>query len=614
MGWLTKSRLRGKTAETVPFPAPLGGMNTVDPIAEMKAIYAIYLYNLIPCEYGLRARLGFQEWCTGLTGGVDNGVRSTIPYQGSRKNGSADKVFNMTAAGIWDCTNSSQSPSEVLAFPSAAGDSGFGISHAFSTPAGHVLEYCDEVNGLYQYTELTNTWAAAATGVAALWQTSTFVAAGTRVQNVGNVYVAATPGTTAANGNGPTTMGAGIADGSTGLTWNYVGAAVANVIGPSIADQNNGLYTGNAQLTATFVFVTVWGSRLWFVERDSSRAWYLPVNQVTGVATSFDFGVKMRKGGFLVGLYGWSYDGGSGMQMQLVGISSAGDIVIYVGTDPSSAASFALKGAWDCGGVPYGRRIAVESGGEVFVLSLLGALPLSKLITGSSIFDRAQYATKNIHNLFNLLAQTFKTLPGWSIHIHPQDNALLIVIPQPAGYPNLQLAMSFSTQGWGQYRNLPILSAGVLNGQFYFGTADGRVCVNQGYVDNVQLANPAGYVPVAWSLLHAFVTGGNMRQKLINMLRPVVLSGVNAPGLQAVAKFDYDTSEPLDTSSVGGNAGWDVAQWDVAQWTSDYTPQQTFIGAAGMGRAVSVAVRGQAVSRTIYVSTDAMGEQGTELG
>ena len=40
------------------------------------------------------------------------------------------------------------------------GHAGRGIHHAFVTPGGHFLVYCDEENGLCVYTEATDTWAA----------------------------------------------------------------------------------------------------------------------------------------------------------------------------------------------------------------------------------------------------------------------------------------------------------------------------------------------------------------------------------------------------------------------------------------------------------------------
>lgn len=666
-----------KTAETFTFPAPMVGIDSISPAMAMKPDAAIYLHNLVPDALGLRVRGGTQEVSIGLTGGIDNSVRTLIGYGGGSKNGAGGKLFAVTSTGIYDCTSPPVAtalaagnasplplatlnvlttlgfpaagtvyvqtdvgfqavtyagltgasftgcaggtgviaignpvvkslPVQLIAFPQIAGDAGYGIWHAFSAPGGRYLVYCDEVNGAYLYTEATASWAAMTAGVAAFWALNIVVFVGTRVVNGGNIYTCTVGGITALAGGGPTgtTPGLPIVDNT--ATWNYVGPSVAGVIGPSVKDQNNGL-TG---FPTNFVFITSWGSRPWFVERDTSRAWYLPLNAIAGEANSVDFGVKMPHGGPLTGIYGWSYDGGSGMTTMLVGINGNGDVIIYGGSDPASASTFKLVGNWFVGGIPYGRRIAVEFGGELLVLSLNGIVQMSKLITGSSIFDRGTYATQRVINYFSGLIQQWKGLPGWSVHIHPTDNALLITIPQPAGYAPLQLVMAFATKGWSDYRDIPMLSGTVWNGQFFFGTADGRVLVNAGYADEMKLSNPNVATPIKYSFLHAYQTAGTDDQKLVQMARLSIISGTSSPVLQATALFDYDVAEPADTSGIGGTDGWDVAQWDVGLWDGTAAQFQVVLGLVGMGRAVAVAVRGQTVTKTTYLGMSLTYEPG----
>jgi hypothetical protein len=592
------------TIQSAHMPAPLGGINTVDAGSAMPATDCVYQYNLIADSLGLSSRLGWKEWVTGLGGEV----RTTLPFSGSHQNGSTDKLFAVTATGIWDCSASTTSPSHVVTFGTTSGSAGYGVSTVMVTPGGHFLLYCDEENGLYIYTENTSTWAAAVLGTTVLWSLTTSYSVGDRVQNGSNVYVVTVAGTSASSG-GPTGTGTGIVDGT--VTWNYVSAVTANAIGPSLADQRAG-YTGSP---AKFVAVTVWKNRVWLVEKDSTRAWYLGINSIYGTATSFDFGSKMRSGGPLVGLYNWSYDGGSGLDTLLVGVSTAGDVVIYQGTDPSTASTFGLKGAWSVGAVPAGRRIATDYGGDILILSSLGVMPLSKLIIGNPVVDRTQYATAKVSNLFGRLASERKLLPGWALHIHPTDNALIITVPTQTGQPTEQLVMSFATRGWGKYRDLPIFSAGVWNGALYFGTTDGRVCVNDGGVDGVLLSNPDSYTPIAWSVLSAFNALGSAKQKRLHMLRPTILAATNSPVVKVSPRFNFDTSEPSPIAGTGrvANGTWDNALWDSAVWAGDQTPSAPMIGAAGMGRELAVLVQGVSTSRTTFVGVDVFFDVGGDL-
>jgi hypothetical protein len=657
--------MQAPTLQKIHFPAPTGGINSVDPASELPDTDAVYIYNMVRAQLGLRSRTGYQEWAIGLQGGADNTVRTMLPYSGSAQNQTNDKLFATTAKGIWDVTLKSvvawqiltiyvvgqqvsnvgnvyvctiggtslggptgtgngivdgtvtwnfvgPATTQVVVFPVTTDPSGYGQSTVLSVPGGgRFMVYVDEVNGPYVYSEASKTWTAIPSGVTALWQTNLFVVVGTRVQNGGNTYVATTGGTTNGSGSGPTGIGPGITDGSTVVWTGSAGApAAGTAIGPSVADQNNGLYLGvnGGGLAAAFASVVVWKSRLFFVEKGSTRAWFMPIGAVYGTATAQDFGFKMLKGGPLVNLYNWSFDGGSGPDARLVAISSAGDIEVWQGTDPNSASTFGIVGTWNVGGVPYGRRIAVEYGGDVLVASMLGLIPLSKLIIGNPVLDRTVYDTYKISNIFNQLAVTFQTQLGWAIVPHPTDNCILVNVPQPLGWSPLQFAMAFSTRAWSTYRDLPIVSAATWNGLLYIGTADGRVCVCQGPVDNVTITNPsANQKPIQWSVLTCFKGADRPTKKIPRQIRPSLLSAVPNPVIQAVAKLDFDTTEPVDTSSsgVGGAGTWDHGIWDKSLWGSDLTPANPTIGAWGMAQvAVAIAIRGQALSYTTLVGAD----------
>lgn len=586
------------TSESVHVPAPVGGLNTVDPASAMPATDAPYLWNCTSAELGLRSRLGWREHATGLGGAVP----TMLAFTGSRKNGSSDRVFAVTAQGIWDVSSSTTSPTRLITFGTQTGEAGYGVSHVVSTPGGRFLVYCDEENGAFVYSESTGLWTQVVFGVTQLWTSSTLYLVGNQVVNGANVYVCTQAGTSGSTG--PTGTGTAIVDG--GAKWDYVSAASSGAIGPSLADQNAG-FTGNP---GNFVACTVWKSRLWFVERDSTRAWYMGVNSLYGTATSFDFGLKMRAGGPLANLYNWSYDGGSGLDTLLVGVSTAGDLVIYQGTDPSSANTFGLKGAWYVAGVPYGRRVATEHGGDVLVLSRVGLVALSKLVSGKTLTPD-QFETYKVSNLFNLLAAQYGSLQGWQVGLHPEDNALVILVPQASGLPSLPLVMSMATHGWGRYRDIPMLSMAPYAGLLYFGTADGRVCINTGYVDGVSLANPNASAPISCSVLFAYNNLGNARQKRVHALRPSFISA--SPSLPVTAKvlWDYDLNEPAAPSAGPAASGtWGNARWDFDVWGGDTFAYEPFLGATGMGRAAAIAVRWLASSRTSLVGVDVLFSQG----
>ena len=147
-----------------------------------------------------------------------------------------------------------------------------------------------------------------------------------------------------------------------------------------------GSFSGGSIDVGLLNYVMIWKQRVWFVERESANAWYLPVNSFSGVATDFNFGGQFRFGGALVSLHNWTLDGGVCIDDYLVAISSAGDVAIFQGTDPADA-GFGVVGSWYVGQLPVGNRVGTEFAGEMYILSVQGLLPLSGLLNGSAASD-----------------------------------------------------------------------------------------------------------------------------------------------------------------------------------------------------------------------------------
>lgn len=590
--YLARHGHQGGAAQDIHLPAPTGGLNTLDAGSAMPLSDCTAIYNAIPAELGLRTRLGYRETLTGLTGATDNQVRSLFYYHGSAKSGSADRLFAVTSAGIFDVTSSGQmytgaTPSAWLAsfdyapgdlalsgtavyetqstgtsglvapsgtddfvdggvtwsylgeflpasvtFATQTGDAGRGVFHAFTTTGGHFLAYTDEENGYHLYTESTDTWAAV----------------------------------TAVTGVDETTL----------------------------------------------VFVASWKHRLFFAKRDTAEAWYLDLASIQGAATklNLEFAAKPRHGGDLVGIYNWTLDGGAGIDDHLVFVFRGGDIAIYQGTDPGLASTFALKGVWYAGAIPKGRHVVTSFGGDLLILTKNGIRPLSVLVNGGPE-GSGQYVTKKISNLFNMLMLSKASLHGWSMHIHPEDNALVVTHPTTDGQNTEQLVMSLANGAWSRYRDLPIYSATAGGGKLYFADVNGRVHVNDGYVDGITLADPNTFSAIQWSVTTAFSNFGTPRKKQVHIVRPLMLSDGGTPSMATNARYDFDFSEPSAPDADLVEAGeWDGAVWDVDIWGGGYSATLPPRGATGLGTYVAVAVRGTATARTVLVGIDVSYEAG----
>jgi hypothetical protein len=255
--------------------------------------------------------------------------------------------------------------------------------------------------------------------------------------------------------------------------------------------------------------------------------------------------------------------------------------------------------------VPAGRRLCTDFGGDLLLMSSTGIQSLGKLTTGGVAYS-TQYETGKIANLFNQLQASTSTLRGWSMRLHPQDAALMVLVPVAANQPTQQLVMSLSTKGWHQYRDMPMgVCAEPWGGSLYFGTEDGRVCVNDGYVDGVLLADPNSYATINWSLLTGFSNLGVPNQKRVQIIRPTILSqgGSIAHEAQARYRWSLDEIAAVSASPASGSA-WDSALWDQTVWGGAYQAQQRVFGASGVGPEVAIAIRGAASSRMTLTGID----------
>ena len=395
----------------------------------------------------------------------------------------------------------------------------------------------------------------------------------------------------------------------TGAVWTKV---VRNDVNPGVGE------IGGAD-PSTFVAVLPWKSRLWFVARDTQRAWYTGVNALFGAVTSFNFGSRFKAGGDLRCLSSWTMDGGSGPDDRIVALSGGGDVVIYAGTDPSQATTFGIVGVWFVGAVPQGRRLTTDIGGDVLIMSTTGLLPLSKLVIGNPMVDRTQYATYKIQNVFGQYLSETTNQRGWALRVHPLDSVLMVLSPAVSSGAQGMLVMSLTTRAWSQYRGMPIGICGeAWNGSFYFGSGDGsgRVFVNDGDLDGVTIADPNTFSPIDCSLLTSFQNAGSPALKRIHQITVRTISRTGSIPLNAEARFGFDYSEaaaPIGTGPFTPGT-WNNALWGpgagAGTWGGAYAPQRYVFGGAGIGAEAAVAVRFKTTSRTVLVGIDVAYESG----
>lgn len=261
-------------------PAPTGGLVSNRNLAVSRGPDmppgAAVLENWFPTSTGIMARRGSKRWATM----ADSPILSLFTYI----SGNQKQLFAADDSGIYDIT-SVPSPytwllatdvSEQAISPDVPGEVGFGEE---SMPGGHI--YPGTTSGD--------------------WVVVQFGTAG------GNFLVGV-------NGTDPAFLYDGTTFGATSITFP----------------------AGSGLTTADLSYVWVYKNRLFFIQKESLDAWYLPVDSIGGELTKWPMGGVFPRGGVLLWGQAWSLDSGGagGLSEQCVFTTTEGEVAAYQGLSP----------------------------------------------------------------------------------------------------------------------------------------------------------------------------------------------------------------------------------------------------------------------------------------
>jgi hypothetical protein len=202
---------------------------------------------------------------------------------------------------------------------------------------------------------------------------------------------------------------------------------------------------------------------------------------------------------------------------------------------------------------------------------------------------------------------------GWSLAHHPTTNTLIVNTPES---DTGQLLMSYVNRSWTRWESLDIVSMAVWNGQLYFGDRAGRVCISEGFVDNVGLAgDTTNSKTVDCRVLSGFSNLGSNGKKLVTLAAPSFITRGVTPAYEAFIRFDFDIREPTGAVTADPPSTdvliWDTGSWDVNLWGSGQGVgyRRTF-GTRGQGTFIAAGVHFQAQDYCVLTHMDIFYEEG----
>lgn len=338
-----------------------------------------------------------------------------------------------------------------------------------------------------------------------------------------------------------------------------------------------------AVTTTTLRNPAVWKNRLWFVQTNTTSAWYLPVQSIGGAAVQFDISSQLTRGGYLQVIMTFSLASANAFDDYIGFLSSEGELIVYQGTDPSSADTFAMIGRYNCGR-PIGRRCWFKYGSDAVIICTDGLVSVTKLIS-VGIQQPEDAVSYKIQRLINDDVQMYKGNFGWEGVVYPLGNKVVLNVPQNPDSRSHQFVMNTINAAWCSYGliNSPwnATTFCVLGDSLYFGGDTIVALADDGQSD--------GGSQIVGTMQPAYSYVGTDRQKFFKQVRPLLQTTGNIIPALAL-NVDFQTLLPTGTPTFSGGNGspWNTSPWNTSPWSVGATIQKDWQTIGGIGFSATI--------------------------
>ena len=360
--------------------------------------------------------------------------------------------------------------------------------------------------------------------------------------------------------------------------------------------------------SSTLVNVNLFKNRLYFTQKDTLSVWYLPVNSIGGAANQLDFGSIARSGGYLQAMGTWTLDAGQGVDDNAVFVTNMGEILVYVGTDPASATTWALRGVWQLGQT-FNRKCFFKWSGDLLLLTQDGLVPLAAALQSSRLDPRVNLTDKIFFAVSQAATEYYDNF-GWQINYFASENMLILNIPVQGG--SEQYVMHSITKSWARFTDINA-SCWEVSGKIgmYFG-GDGYV--GEFYGD---LSDGGNNINASVQQAYSYFDSKG-QQKRFTMVRPIFLTGNGLPTISAGINVDFETTNETGSlafnPAVLGVGKWDQYNWDQANWGGKLIISKVWQSVTGIGYAAGLQLTTASQKIEVqWTSTDFVMEMGSVI-
>lgn len=295
---------RSQKAAALPVPAPVGGLNARDALANMPNTDASVLENMFPYVDRVETRAGFVQLADATPIATGTGIEGFVQLISWGAGQTVDQVFGVYQWG--DFVGGVRGRIRIISIDSAGT-----LATSREIVALGAADSVESIGEWCQFGSLSGT-------------TYTVLAAST-------------------------STGSFLPQAYDGVTWTSpaITGVPKNTLG--VTSHRNRLWFYNAPGAV--------GSA------GPLTAYYLPTGAISGTVASFNLAPFATKGGRIVAMRTWTRDGGDGGADDLaVFVTNRGQVLLFAGIDPASSSTWELTGVFDVGPVAC-LSSAMESGG-----------------------------------------------------------------------------------------------------------------------------------------------------------------------------------------------------------------------------------------------------------
>ena len=336
-------------------------------------------------------------------------------------------------------------------------------------------------------------------------------------------------------------------------------------------------------------------NRLWFADETNLAIFFLPLQSMGGPETppaepEDDMGLLnyvplnaiFKRGGKIRAMYTWTIDGGTNLDDQMVVFTTNGEMAIFSGVDPET--DFILVGVFRFDS-PMSDRCVVNYGGELYVLTSTGLIPMSTMMRAES--ENLGKSEKGVVTVFSTVAKKGRNQFGWEVILDQHSGRMICNMPTPGDVEQMIRAMP--SQVWCHWSRLFATCWQWIDGSLYFATADGKLYqMDEEFLNDDGTAITAD-VQSAWSL---FKTSSI---KQFKMALPFIRTdGQPRPYMDIMVDYDDKppTNQPEISSPISvGEAAWETAVWDQSSWAGGMRLWNNWTGVGKLGRVGSIRMR-----------------------